>query len=196
MRLGQTWVGCAGRPHESASIQRCAVSKSLTLGTSWRTSTWSYRLAIQQPEYDPYRMTRRWFISATLMILLLRQHNCVGLYSKTGLAWGLLSLGTWYGTCCMLFSMFVVVTPTINQPSMIPLVPSTDLQNLKKKIKKINVSFFWNGQYSLIYVTVSPPDTTAHYLHLTGNYLRLRFYFRISDFWFWNAFFSSPSMTP
>ena len=102
-------------------------------------------------------------------------------------------LAPWYKTCCVecaLSSPQVVVTPTINWPSTMPLSLSTDLQNLKKKF---NVSSFCLGHYSLIHVTVAPPDTTAHCLH--QEITQICCFSRINDMWCWNAFFSSPSMT-
>ena len=39
------------------------------------------------------------------------------------------------------------------------------------------------------------PKIRAHCLHMPENYSHLRSYSRISGFWYWNAFVSSPSMT-
>ena len=127
-----------------------------------------------------------WFISVTWIILQLLQQTCMWLCSRPGLSCGLLGLVPWYGACHvdrLLSSLLVVVTPTINQPSMMPLMPSTDLQSLKN----FTISSFFYGRYSLIHVTVAPPVTTVHCLHLPGNYTDWRCYSKISDFC-WHIF--------
>ena len=152
---------------------------------------WNY---LSIPHFTGHVITRPCWETLTWIILQLKQQNCVRLCSRPWLPWGLLGLGLWYEACrveCVLFSLRVVVTPTISQPFTTPLILSTNLQNLKKKI---NISPFRCGQYSLIHTTVALPETNAHCLHLPGNYCRC--YSKCSDFWRWNAFFSSHSMTP
>ena len=105
----------------------------------------------------------------------------------------------WYRACCVqcvLSSLRVVVATTFTQPSTMPLIPSTDLQNLNNfRSQLFLVSSFCYGHYSLIDVTVAPPYTTAHGLHLPGYYSHWLCCSRISDFCCWNAFTSSPNMT-
>ena len=74
-----------------------------------------------------------WFLPVTWLFLQLWQHNCVWLCRRPGLHWSLLGLGPWYRACCVesvLSSLHMVVIPTISQPSMMTLIPFTDLHNL------------------------------------------------------------------
>ena len=75
----------------------------------------------------------------------------------------------------MLSLLQVMVTPTIDQPSMIPLVPSTNLQNFRK-LRELRKLF-------IVTRHSSTPDTPAYCLHLSVNYSHRRCYSRISDFW-------------
>ena len=118
-------------------------------------------------------------------MLQLREHNCMWLGSRAGLPWG---WGSCYGAChveCVLSSLHVVVTPTIHQPSTMSLITSTDLQNLQN----LNVFLPW-----ILFIEThfsGTLDTTAHCLHLPENCSHWCCYSRISDFWCWNAFYSS-----
>ena len=99
------------------------------LGISSRTRTWKWYIG--RPK------VRIWTHSTDLWpgggpIFQLLQHNCVWLCSRPGLLRGLSGLRLCYKACrleCVLSSLRVVVTPTINQPSTMPLISSTDLQN-------------------------------------------------------------------
>ena len=94
---------------------------------------WNY---LSIPHFTGHVITRPCWETLTWIILQLKQQNCVRLCSRPWLPWGLLGLGLWYEACrveCVLFSLRVVVTPTISQPFTTPLILSTNLQNLKKK---------------------------------------------------------------
>ena len=86
---------------------------------------------------------------------------------QASVARGELVLGIWYGEChveCVLSWLPVVVTSTINQPSTMPLMPSTDFRNFENFQCQIFLlrSLFFDTCYS------GTNDTTAHCLHLPG----------------------------
>ena len=76
------------------------------------------------------------------------------------------------------------VTPTINQPLTMPLILSTNLQNLKNF--QCQLFLLWTLFIDTCYI--GTPYTTAHWPHLPGNYSHWRCYYRISDFGCRNEF--------
>ena len=78
-------------------------------------------------------------ISMTWISLDPQQYNMVGLFCGDGLPWDMLGLRPCNIACrveCVQSSLCLVVTSTINQPSTMSLIPSTELQ--KKNVRSFN----------------------------------------------------------
>ena len=117
---------------------RSTQPEPLPLVISCRTTRRSHGLAIQNSGYIPHRTplgpdggSYPWHVwysnyGSTIVCGCVASLGCP--------PWSLLGLGLWYGAGRVEgvpSSLRVLATPTINQPSTIPLLHSTDLQNLK-----------------------------------------------------------------